>query len=166
MSANETMSGGCQCGAVRYRAHRLNDDAHICHCRMCQKAVGGPFISLVSVENDSLSWTRGAATEFMSSGRTARGFCARCGTPLYMRDLDGTKVFLTIGSLDEPDRVPPKKQIGNESRRTWFAGLHDLPGADTTTENDWPEGAAAIARTNRQHPDYDTEIWPPEEDEQ
>ncbi len=159
MSEAETYSGGCQCGAVRYRATHLNDDAHICHCRMCQKAVANAFISLVSVETDKLSWTRGAATEFMSSGNTARGFCARCGTPLYMRDLDGTKVFLTIGSLDEPNRVPPKRQVGNESRLDWFAALHDLPGS-SATEEDWPEGAAAIAATNNQHPDHDTETWP------
>ena len=153
-------SGGCQCGAVRYHADTLNDDAHICHCRMCQKAVGGPFISLVSVANEALHWTRGTPAEFMSSGNTARGFCARCGTPLYMRDLDGTKVFLTIGALDDPDSVPPKNQYGNESKRAWFHALTDLPG-DTSTEQDVPEGAAAIAATNNQHPDHDTETWPP-----
>ena len=160
MTEQHAHSGGCQCGAVRYRADSLNDDAHICHCRMCQKAVGGPFISLVSVNTDQLHWTRGSAAEFMSSGNTARGFCAKCGTPLYMRDLDGTKVFLTIGALDDPDSVPPKNQYGNESRRAWFETLHGLPG-DTTTEQDVPEGAAAIAATNNQHPDHDTQTWPP-----
>ena len=160
MTETEGHTGGCQCGAVRYHATRLNDDAHICHCRMCQKAVGNAFISLVSVENDNLAWTRGAAAEFFSSKDTARGFCDKCGTPLYMRDVNETKVYLTIGSFDDPNRVPPKRQVGNESKLDWFAALHDLPGADTTTENDWPEGAAAIARTNRQHPDHDTETWP------
>ena len=160
MAEQHAHSGGCQCGAVRYRADRLNDDAHICHCRMCQKAVGGPFISLVSVNSDQLHWTRGKPAEFMSSGNTARGFCASCGTPLYMRDLDGTKVFLTIGALDDSDAVPPKNQYGNESRRVWFETLHALPG-DTTTEQDVPEGAAQIQRTNHQHPDHDTQIWPP-----
>ena len=161
MSEAKGVSGGCQCGAVRYHATELNDDAHICHCRMCQKAVAGPFISLVSVADDRLTWTRGTPAEFMSSGNTARGFCAQCGTPLYMRDLDGTKIFLIIGALDEPNRVPPKNQYGNESRLDWFASLHDLPGADTTTEEDEPKTAAAIAATNNQHPDHDTETWPP-----
>jgi hypothetical protein len=49
-------SGGCQCGAVRYCAEGFKRPS-ICHCRMCQKAVGGPFAALVVVEN--LSWTRG-----------------------------------------------------------------------------------------------------------
>ncbi|MBU1175153.1 MAG: GFA family protein [Alphaproteobacteria bacterium] len=161
MSEPTAFSGGCQCGAVRFCAHDLNDDAHICHCRMCQKAVANAFISLVSVDTDRLEWTRGAATEFFSSAKTARGFCARCGTPLYMRDTDGTKVFLTIGAFDEPDRVPPRRQVGNEGRRAWFASLHALPG-NATTEEAWPEGAAAIKASNRQHPDHDTEFWPPE----
>ncbi len=157
---SEVLTGGCQCGAVRYRAEELNDDAHICHCRMCQKAVGNAFISLVSVEFDQFAWTRGTNAEFFSSQKTARGFCAECGTPLYMRDADDTKIFLTLGTLDDPNRVPPKQQVGNEAMLTWFAGLHHLPGT-TTTEEDWPVGARSVRQTNHQHPDYDTKDWPP-----
>jgi len=159
--SDASVTGGCQCGAVRFRASHLNDDAHICHCRMCQKAVGNAFICLVSVEADHLEWTRGTATEFLSSDNTARGFCAACGTPLYMRDLDETRVYLTIGSFDAPNRVPPKRQFGNESRLDWFAQLHTLPG-DTATEDDEPERSAFIRRTSHQHPDHDTNVWPPE----
>ena len=45
---NHLREGGCQCGAVRYRATSLRQDAHICHCRMCQKAVGGAFAALAA----------------------------------------------------------------------------------------------------------------------
>jgi hypothetical protein len=78
-------SGGCQCGAVRYRARRL-DDAGICHCRMCQKAFGSFGAALVSVAADDIEWTRGTAGEFRSSAIVARGFCRDCGTPLYMKE--------------------------------------------------------------------------------
>ena len=42
------VSGGCQCGAVRYHATEMLDNSHICHCRMCQKAAGNIFIALVA----------------------------------------------------------------------------------------------------------------------
>jgi hypothetical protein len=51
------LSGGCQCGAVRYHATERLDNAHICHCRMCQKAFGGFFGPLVTA-HDAV-WTRG-----------------------------------------------------------------------------------------------------------
>jgi hypothetical protein len=43
------LTGGRQCGAVRYALSALPEDAHFCHCRMCQKAVGGPFAALAGV---------------------------------------------------------------------------------------------------------------------
>ncbi|MBH9811362.1 GFA family protein, partial [Clostridioides difficile] len=51
------ITGGCQCGRVRYTLARLPERSHICHCRMCQKAVGGPFAALASVPNADIAWT-------------------------------------------------------------------------------------------------------------
>ena len=72
-------SGGCQCGAIRFRASRFGRSS-ICHCRMCQKAFGGPFGALVTAHD--LAWTRGSPRTFASSNKARRGFCADCGTPL------------------------------------------------------------------------------------
>ena len=60
-------TGGCQCGAVRFRAERLRANPHVCYCRMCQKATGNLFASLVGVKHADLSWTRGTPAEFLSS---------------------------------------------------------------------------------------------------
>ena len=76
---SEVASGGCQCGAVRFRASKFGR-ASICHCRMCQKAFGGFFGALVTAHD--LEWTRGEPKRFASSNKVQRGFCAACGTPL------------------------------------------------------------------------------------
>ena len=47
---NSHITGGCQCGAVRYALHEEPTGAHICHCRMCKKAFGSFFVPLVGVE--------------------------------------------------------------------------------------------------------------------
>lgn len=153
-----TVTGGCQCGAVRYRATAMLDNAHICHCRMCQKQVGGPFAALVAAPRDALAWTRGEPARFMSSDHAARGFCAACGTPLFYDGL-GERVNLTIGSLDRPQDFPPLRQVGMEGVMPWFAGLAALPDSGAT-ESEMPQEAAAIAATNHQHPDHDTAVWP------
>lgn len=147
-----TVTGGCQCGAVRYRAIQMLDNAHLCHCRMCQKAVGGLFAALVAAPNEALEWTRGAPAAFRSSEHVDRGFCADCGTPLYYRNLEGSRTNLTIGSLDAPAAFPPKTQMGSEARMPWFGDLPALEdiGATEAQDADW---AAAIAASSRQHPD-------------
>lgn len=154
-----TVTGGCQCGAVRYHATAMLDNAHVCHCRMCQKQVGGPFAALVAAPRDALAWTRGEPARFMSSDHAARGFCAKCGTPLFYDGL-GDRVNLTIGSLDRPQDFPPIVQVGMEGVLPWFAGLAALPEVGTT-EAEMPAEAKAIAASNHQHPDHDTAVWPP-----
>ncbi|MFL9842562.1 GFA family protein [Sphingomonas sp. ST-64] len=149
-----TVTGGCQCGAVRYRATAMLDNAHLCHCRMCQKATGGLFSALVAAPNDALEWTRGTPAAFRSSDHVDRGFCAACGAPLTYRDLQGKHTNLTIGSLDDPAAFPPRRQMGSESRLPWFDSLPTLEdiGATEDQDADW---ATAIASSNNQAPDRD-----------
>ncbi|HVR89786.1 MAG TPA: GFA family protein [Novosphingobium sp.] len=150
-----SVSGGCQCGAVRYRASAVLDNAHLCHCRMCQKAVGNLFAALVAAPNDAIEWTRGAPALWRSSDHVERGFCAACGTPLLVRDDDSSRTNFTIGSLDRPSEFPPQSQMGSESRMPWFSYLGGLPDEGETGSGDEQEWAAAIAASNRQHPDHD-----------
>jgi hypothetical protein len=151
------ISGGCQCGVVRYRIDGALGDASICHCRMCQKAFGNFAAPLVSVARSSLTWTRGGASEFRSSSIVSRGFCRDCGTPLYMLD-DGSESYdLAICTLDDPNLAPPTKQVGVEAMVHWFKGLAELPGTTTDSYNS-PEQLAKYK--SRQHPDHDTEHWP------
>jgi hypothetical protein len=154
------LTGGCQCGAVRYALHEWPRHPHICHCRMCQKALGAPFGAFAGVPGDKFELTRGTLAVFMSSDQAERGFCRDCGTPLTFRYVGRVRVAFTLGSLDHPEKVKPEQQIGIESRLPWFADLCGLPG-EKTTEEDKPETAAAIARSNHQHPDHDTAEWPP-----
>ena len=158
---SEVFTGGCQCGAVRYRAEPIVDNAHICHCRMCQKAVGNFFAALVGAPKTTVTWTRGKPSVFMSSEHVERGFCGKCGTPLFYNGVNSRYVSLTIGSMDHPEQLKPRSQDGVEGRLSWFSELFDVPDDPPTETGDSAEWAAAIKRTNRQHPDRDTEHWPP-----
>lgn len=155
-------SGGCQCGEVRYHATQMLDNAHICHCRMCQKAAGNVFMPLVAAPREALHWTRGRPAVWRSSEHVERGFCANCGTPLFYNGLNSNRINLTIGSLDHPEQFPPRDQHGTEGRLPWFAGLAGLPdkGATGTTEAAAAAWAEAIRLSTRQHPDHDTAFWP------
>jgi hypothetical protein len=153
------LTGGCQCGRVRYAVSVIPDDISVCHCRMCQKAVGGPFVGLALVHPDQIAWTRGTPASFRSSSIATRLFCKDCGTPLAYVNDQGGDVELTTGSFDEPQRVTPTHATGTESRLHWIDALASLPGETTD---------ALHAKRNQppivsfQHPDRDTPAdWKP-----
>lgn len=152
-----TLSGGCQCGAVRYRAERI-EDFSICHCRMCQKAFGNFGAPLAIAQG--VEWTRGKPAEFRSSAIVARGFCAACGTPLYMRE-DGQPYEMAVCTLDEPEAAGmPLRQSGVESKLVWTDHMANLPPQETT---DYRTPVDMEKLRSLQHPDHDTRRWPPED---
>ncbi len=145
-----THIGGCQCGAVRYALYGTPYGAHVCHCRMRQKAFGSPFAALFLIKHGEFAWTQGAPATFRSSALAERGFCRDCGTPLVFQYLGRDYVDLAIASLDRPAEVAPERQFGLESRLPWLDRLHGLPGSRTA--DDMP--AELLARLDsRQHPD-------------
>ncbi len=150
------ITGGCQCGAVRFSTTKLKDNAHICHCRMCQKAVGNFFAALVSTPKESLTWTRGTPAHFRSSADVDRGFCAACGTPLFFDNIHWDDIGLMIGALDDPKAIKPISQDSIESRMPWFSEIAQVPESGTSEELDGPERVEAVRASNRQHPDHDT----------
>ena len=151
-------SGGCRCGAVRFRVDGELGEASICHCRMCQKAMGGLFGPFVSAETSELVWTRGARKRFQSSNKVQRGFCADCGTPLTF-EFEGAKhIGLAIGALDRPADARFVEQLASGARLADFAALAALP----EHAEDEPRAAAHLASIQSyQHPDHDTDAWPP-----
>lgn len=150
-------TGGCQCGAVRFRIEGVLGDASVCHCRMCQKAFGGFYAPLVSVRDAELTWTRGAPAYFQSSNAVQRGFCSKCGTPLTYEAPDG--IALAIGAFDHPEVIIPKIQWGVEAKLPYVDGIPRLPQKDTLAD----ANAVHFLRDLRsfQHPDHDTAEWPP-----
>ncbi|MFK4812588.1 GFA family protein [Devosia sp. ZW T5_3] len=153
------LTGGCQCGAVRYSFSEKPRGAHICHCRMCQKAFGGFYAPLVGGPTVTFRVTRGEISKFASSDQAERGFCARCGTPLTFAYVGGEWMSVSIGSLDDPEAFPPEDQHGVDSRLSYVNALGQLPD-HPSIEQRHPDKAAFIASTNHQHPDHDTLVWP------
>ena len=143
------LTGGCQCGAVRYRLDAAPTGANLCHCRMCQKAGGGPFMAFAGVRLAEFAWTRGAPKNFASSTIAERGFCADCGTPLTYRAIGHDRISVTSGSLDEPAAAPPIVQFGVVTKAAWLDNVADLPVGEFT----WGDAGQS---GNRQHPDHDT----------
>ncbi|MGA7196325.1 GFA family protein [Roseiarcus sp.] len=153
VEAPTRLTGGCQCGGVRYVLTARPTGSSICHCRMCQKAGGAPFMAFTGgVRRERFVFTRGAPAIFRSSKIAERAFCALCGTPLTYRLIGRDRISVTVGSLDRPAEVAPTEQLGVESVLPWFAGLAALPAS--RTEN-WLKAINVAEAGSRQHPDHD-----------
>ena len=100
-------SGGCACGAIRYTSTAEPVLMLHCHCRDCQRASGGPFSSFIIVPKEAFKITKGAPrfhdSPSEAGGKTHRGFCAECGSPIVV-DADAAPQFSAIRttSLDDP----------------------------------------------------------------
>ncbi|MEX0285466.1 MAG: GFA family protein [Paracoccaceae bacterium] len=130
MDETDGITGGCQCGAVRYRVASIGRSS-VCHCRMCQKAFGSFYAALVVVHG--LEWTHGKRRLFTSSNISQRGFCADCGTPLSLENFDNDQVEIATGSLDNPEMAPPTLQINHRYACSFTDGIGELPEPDKDT---------------------------------
>jgi len=124
-------TGGCLCGACRYEFTEKPLYAGYCHCNMCKRATGGGFAVLVQARKSSLKWIADKRTVYRSSAIATRGFCKKCGSPLYLQ-YDGDELIrLTVGSLDRPADIFPSGHYGVESKLVWADIGGGLPEEET-----------------------------------
>jgi len=129
----EEMPGGCACGRVRYAATVHDDDAYLCHCRMCQRTTGSVSIAFKSMKQADVRWER-QPDWYDSSPIARRPYCRECGTSLGFQFREGSdKMDLTVASFDDPSRFKPKHHFGAESiHRAWLntEGLPEIRTED------------------------------------
>lgn len=141
-----TRKGGCQCGRVRYTAQLENDDAYLCHCRMCQRATGGFAASFVFLPRAAVTWDS-EPDWYVSSAIARRPFCSRCGTPLGFRYDEGDGIDLTVGSFDDPSRFVPTQHTGAEGLHEAWLDTSALPrqtSAETSVAQRWKSAGLEV----------------------
>jgi hypothetical protein len=123
------LTGGCQCGAVRYRVTGEPQHRALCHCVDCRKSAGAPVVGWAAFAESDFSVEQGTSATFNSSGASMRSFCPTCGTGLYFRNAETLPgiVDIQIATLDDPDALPPDAQIQVAERIGWMKDAHDLP---------------------------------------
>jgi hypothetical protein len=124
-----TMTGGCQCGRVRYRAEAEDAKAILCHCSICRHATGAPATAYVNVPLATFAW-ESEPDWYQSSPIAHRPFCSRCGTPLGFAFLEGAEdIDLTLGSFDDPSGFVPSMNYATEGLLPAWQDTSHLPGS-------------------------------------
>ena len=123
-----SMTGGCACGAKRFIAEVGEEQAYLCHCRMCQRASGNVSLALLTLPQGTVRWIGEEPDWYASSAIAERPFCAKCGTSLGFRYREGAdKMDLTIASFDDPSTFRPHHHFGAESMHRAWVNTEGLP---------------------------------------
>jgi len=146
------LDGGCDCRAVRYRMTAPPLFVHCCHCRWCQRETGSAFALNAMIEADRVQLTAGEVDVVLTPSASGRGQkiarCPACRIAVwsnYAGAGDAVR-FVRVGTLDEPDRLPPDIHIFTASKQPWVVIPPGMPAVAEYYDRreHWP--AASLAR--------------------
>jgi len=127
MTSTEQHTGGCLCGAVRYRVTGTPLRVGLCHCGQCRRQTGSALPSFVTWPRGGFEVTKGEPSRFRVSDIATREFCRDCGSPLFWRADKGDDITVLLGSLDDAEAMPkPSYELWTERRMHWvpeFEGI-------------------------------------------
>ena len=144
--------GGCACGGVRYRMTARPIFVHCCHCRWCQRESGAAFALNAMIEADRVVLLKGTPERVATPSASGKGQtftrCPDCHVALWSTYAGAGDLvsFVRVGTLDQPDRMPPDIHIYTASKQPWVVipeGAVALPGY-YRKDDYWP--AESLAR--------------------
>jgi hypothetical protein len=122
------LSGGCFCGRIRYQATGTPYNQTNCHCSICRRTTGAPFVTWFSVKRSEFRIVAGEPARFDSSTHATRGFCGHCGTQLTFESSEfPDELDVTTCSLDDPQSLPPRDHTRTSSKLHWIRLADGLP---------------------------------------
>ena len=99
-----------------------------CHCSICRRTTGAPFVTWLSVPRLQFKLVRGEPSRFKSTAKGMRSFCPRCGTQLTFEHEDFVdEIDVTTCSLDDPNELPPRDHTRTSSKLRWLKLADQLP---------------------------------------
>lgn len=126
--------GGCYCGAIRYEIAGPPRWSGHCHCRSCQLALGGAFVTWSKVAAADFKITSGSLKQIEKTPGVRRGFCGDCGTTLtYAADSEvegqdwSADAWFAATTLDDPSVVEPKTHVFVSHQQPWIKLDDELP---------------------------------------
>ena len=141
------LEGGCTCRAIRYQMISAPLFVHCCHCRWCQRETGASFALNAMIEADRVVVLKGEPEVVATPSNSGKGQkiirCPTCRIALWSNYAGAGDLvrFVCVGTLDEPDRLPPDIHIFTASKQPWVILPPGTPAVAEYYDRDryWPE---------------------------
>lgn len=141
------LEGGCTCRAVRYRMSSKPLFVHCCHCRWCQRETGAAFALNAMIEADRVTLLKGEVEVVDTPSNSGKGQkisrCPKCRIAVWSNYSGaGNAVhFVRVGTLDDPDQLPPDIHIFTSSKQPWVVIPEGMPAVAEYYDRNkyWPE---------------------------
>lgn len=133
MNEPQILEGGCTCRAIRYRLTSRPIFVHCCHCRWCQRETGAAFALNALIETDRVTVLQGEPQAVATPSESGKGQtivrCPTCRVAVWSHYPDaGSRVaFVRVGTLDDPDQLPPDIHIFTASKQPWVVIPDGIP---------------------------------------
>jgi hypothetical protein len=117
--------GGCTCRQVRYRVTSKPLFVHCCHCRWCQRETGTAFALNAMIEADRVELLAGQPEMVPTPSESGKGQkiwrCPKCRIAVWSNygGAGDAVRFVRVGTLDNPDAMPPDIHIFTQSKQPW-----------------------------------------------
>lgn len=151
---DDQLDGRCSCGEVRYRMTSAPIFVHCCHCRWCQRETGASFALNALIEAERVVHLQGAPEIVLTPSLSGKGQriarCPTCRIALWSNYAGAGDAirFVRVGTLDEPDRLPPDIHIFTASKQPWVILPSGVPAVEAYYDRNryWPESSLARRR--------------------
>ncbi len=131
------LEGGCTCGQVRFRLTRSPLVVHCCHCRWCQRETGTAFALNAMIETEYVELLSGVPEQIDTPSNSGKGQaimrCPGCRIAVWSHYAGAGKLlsFVRVGSLDDPDALPPDIHIFTASKQPWLIVPPNTPSFES-----------------------------------
>ncbi len=149
------LEGGCTCGQVRYRLNRSPMYVHCCHCRCCQRETGTAFALNAMIETDNVSLLNGNPEQVDTPSHSGKGQkivrCPSCHIAVWSHYAGAGDLlsFVRVGTLDNPDALPPDVHIYTASKQPWVILPPETPAFEAYYRRSEQLPAACLERLSK-----------------
>jgi hypothetical protein len=129
------VTGGCMCGAVRYEVSGPLRDVICCHCTQCRRSSGHFVAATACRKNHFQLKSAGLLAWYSFVPGLRRGFCTGCGSSLFFEDINGERMSIAAGTLDEPQGLKIGAHIYAAEKGDYYAITDAVPIAEDGHHN-------------------------------
>ncbi len=115
-----TRSGQCLCGALKFTATPKNGDVGVCHCATCRRGTAGSYFAIDC--GDTLAFeNENALGVYNSSEWAERGFCTKCGSPIFWRTKDKTVNIVSVNAFDDAGELRLDHEVFIDEKPAYYS---------------------------------------------